>query len=111
MKFLVKLAIRIGAVWIVAELIPGVYWLGWKTLVIFAVVLGVLNTILRPILVILTLPINILTLGLFTLVINTGLILLAEKLVPAFQIGGLLNAFIFGLALSVVNFFLNKLAD
>lgn len=70
---------------------------------IAAVVLGALNLFIRPIIVILTLPINILTLGLFSLVINALLVLLAAMIVPGFGVTGFWTAFIFALVLSIVN--------
>lgn len=71
--------------------------------VIAAVVLGALNLFIRPILFILTLPINMLTLGLFSLVINALLVMLVSYLVPGFLVFGFWPAFFFALALSVIN--------
>jgi len=70
---------------------------------IAAVVLGALNLFIRPILVILTLPITIVTLGLFSLVINAFLVMLASYLVPGFVVLGFWTALLFALALSIVN--------
>ncbi len=70
---------------------------------IAAVVLGALNLFIRPILVILTLPINVLTLGLFSLVINACLVLLASALVPGFAVAGFWTAVLYALALSIIN--------
>ncbi len=70
---------------------------------IASVVLGALNLFIRPILLILTLPITIVTLGLFSLVINALLVMLASLLVPGFFIGGFWTALLFALALSVIN--------
>jgi putative membrane protein len=103
MKFLIRWAIHTLAIWIAAYLLPGVTVDTVITAFIVAVVLGVVNAVLKPILVILTLPINILTLGLFTLVINAGLILLVGQVVPGFKVDGLLWAAIFGLVVSLVN--------
>jgi len=71
--------------------------------IIAAVVLGLINAFLRPILVILTLPVNILTLGLFTLIINGALVMLAAAIVPGFVIGGFWQAVLFAIVLSLVN--------
>lgn len=68
-----------------------------------AVVLGALNLFIRPILLILTLPITIVTLGLFSLVINALLVMLASYLVPGFMVGGFWTALLFALVLSIVN--------
>ncbi|MDO8567042.1 MAG: phage holin family protein [bacterium] len=70
---------------------------------IAAVVLGAFNYFLRPILLVLTLPINIVTLGLFSLVINAVLVLLAAMIVPGFGVRGFWTAFLFALVLSIVN--------
>lgn len=68
-----------------------------------AIVLGFLNTLIKPLLVLLTLPINILTLGLFTLVINGIIISLVSAITPGFKIEGFGNAILFALVLTVVN--------
>lgn len=107
MSLIIKLALRILAVWVAAYLVSGIHYANWMALVIFAIVLAVLNTILKPILKIITLPINIVTLGLFGIIINTGLILLAAKLVNGFSVASFWAALLFGLVLAVVDFFLN----
>ncbi len=71
--------------------------------IIAAVVLGAFNYFLRPILIVLTLPINIVTLGLFSLVINALLVLLAAMIVPGFGVTGFWTAVLFALVLSIVN--------
>ena len=108
MQVLVQLLLRSLAVFVAAYVVGGVTLSGWVPAVVVAVVLGILNSILKPILVVLTLPVNILTLGLFTLVINALLIMLAARIVPGFEVRGFATAFWFGLALSIVNWFLNK---
>ena len=81
----------------------------FTTAIIFALVLAVLNAIVKPLLIILTLPLTIITLGLFLLVINVLIILLADKFVSGIKIDGFWWAFIFGLLLSVVSSILQKL--
>lgn len=80
------------------------------TAFLVAVVLGVLNVFVKPIVVLLTLPLTIITLGLFTFFINVGLILFAGYLVPGFEISSFLAALLFGLVVSLVSSFLNELA-
>lgn len=92
-------ALSIG---IAAYLIPGASVTPMAAL-IAAVVLAALNLFIRPILLILTLPITILTLGLFSLVIHALLVMLASYLVPGFVIGGFWNALVFAIVLMVVN--------
>ncbi|HLB51860.1 hypothetical protein A3F07_04180 [candidate division WWE3 bacterium RIFCSPHIGHO2_12_FULL_38_15] len=108
MKLLLNLIINTVSVYIAAYIVPGV-----KTdllgAAIASVVLGVLNTFLKPILLLLTLPITILTLGLFALVLNTIIVLLVSVLVPGFVVDSFLSAFLFGILLSLVSFFLNRL--
>lgn len=103
MKLLTSLTIKTIAVLIAAQLVPGVRAEGVLPVLIFAVVLGFLNTFLRPILLLLTLPINIVTLGLFTLVINTLVVLLAGFLVTGFTIVSFWSALVFGAALALIN--------
>jgi putative membrane protein len=95
------------AILIAAYIVPGVA-VTLPGALIAAVVLGALNLFIRPILVILTLPINIITLGLFSLVINAALVLLAAYLVPGFLIAGFWTAFFFALALAVINWVFNS---
>jgi len=75
----------------------------YGTAVIFVLVLGILNAIIKPLLIILTLPITIITLGLFLLVINVLMVLLAGKFVSGIHIDGFLWAFIFGILLSFIS--------
>lgn len=109
MDFLVKLLLNGLAVILASYLTPGVRVDSFVTAIIVSLLLGLLNTFLKPILILLTLPINILTLGLFILVINTFIILLGGKIVPGFKIGGFGSAFIFGIVLTLVNWFLSSL--
>lgn len=89
------------AIIVAANLVPGIS----VTLVgalILAVVLGLINVFLKPILFLLTLPINILTLGLFSLVINALLIMLAAEIVPDFTVSGFWTAFFFSIIVSLI---------
>ena len=97
------------AVFITAYLLPGVFVEGLFAALVAALIIGILNAFIKPVLVILTLPISILTLGLFTLVINAGLIMLASKIVEGFHVDGFLWALAFSLVLSLVNWFLHKM--
>lgn len=97
------------AIFITANLLPGVTVTDLSTALIVALVLGVINTFIKPVLHILTLPISMLTLGLFSFVLNALLILLATKIVPGFQIDNLITAAIFGIVLSIINSVINKL--
>lgn len=90
-----------------AYLLSGVHIADFTTALVAAVVLGIINAILKPILVFLTLPINILTLGLFTLVINAALIMLATYFVPGFVVDGFGWAILLSVVMSVINTFLH----
>ncbi len=94
------------ALWVTAQLVPGVTVSGWGTLAIGAAVLGFVNTIVRPVLTFLTLPLTILTLGLFYLVVNGAAFGLAAALVPGFGVqsfvSAMLGALVTGLAAWVV---------
>lgn len=105
-----KLIINTISVFIAAYLIPNVEVENFVTALIVAVVLGLLNYLVKPLLIILTLPINILTLGLFTLVINVALIMFTSYLVEGFYVQTALAALIFGFAMSVINSVLNKIS-
>lgn len=107
---LVNLIVSALAVLISAYILPGVKVDGFLTAVVVAVVLGALNMFIRPILVLLTLPLTILTLGLFTFVINALLVLLVSSLIPGFKVSGFLYALIFSLVLSIVSSFLYSIA-
>lgn len=93
-----------------AYLLPGVHVASFITALVVAIVLGVVNAFLKPILILLTLPLTILTLGLFTFVINALLILLTAKIVPGFVVDGFWWAVLFGIVLSVINFILHKMS-
>lgn len=102
MKLFFHWLIAALAIGIAAYVVPGVTITPVSAL-IAAVVLGALNLFIRPILMVLTLPINILTLGLFSLVINAALVLLASYLVPGFTVTGFVTALLFALVLAVIN--------
>lgn len=109
MGFLIQWVVSSLAIIITAYLLPGVAIEGFLAALVTALVLGLINAILRPILILLTLPLNILTLGLFTLVINTLLIILAATIVPGFAVQGFWWALLFGVVLAIVNFALSPL--
>jgi len=109
MGFLIQWVVSGLAILITAYLLPGVAIEGFLAALVTALVLGLINAVLRPILILLTLPLNILTLGLFTLVINALLIMLASTIVPGFAVQGFWWALLFGVVLAIVNFALSPL--
>jgi putative membrane protein len=108
-QLLLSILISAIAVFVTAQILPGVHLDGFGSAIIAAIVLGVVNAFIKPILLVLTLPINILTLGLFTLVIIALCVMLVSALVPGFKVEGFWYAMIFGLVLSLVSWFLNSL--
>jgi len=108
MNILVSWLISAMVILSVAYFLPGVHVANFISAIVAALVLGIINAIIKPVLVIFTLPINILTLGLFTLVINAVLILLVAKIVPGFIVDGFWWALLFGIILSVANSVLNN---
>jgi putative membrane protein len=109
MTMILKLLLNAFVVFLASYILPGVDVDSFVTAILVAVVLGALNLFLKPILVILTLPINILTLGLFTLVINTLIVLLASSIVPGFVVLSFWWALAFSLVVSVISAFLGSM--
>lgn len=109
MRFLVHWAIVAAALWVATHLVPGVTVTSVQALLIAALVLGLVNALVRPILTILTLPITILTLGLFYLVVNAAAFGLAAALVPGFGVDGFGSAVIGALLVSIVSWVLGAL--
>lgn len=95
---------------IASYLLPGVHVDSFMTALLVALVLGILNVLLKPLLILLTLPITIITLGLFTLVINALLILLVDMLVPGFTVDGFWWAVLFSLLIALINMITGQLA-
>lgn len=96
------------AVVVGSYIIPGVSVDTWVTVAIVAAIIGIINAILRPILTVITLPLTILTLGLFLLVINGAMILLADTLVPGFEVESLWSGILFSLLLSLIGWLAGK---
>lgn len=110
MKFIAQLIVSALAVIITSMILPGVHVDNVLTALIVAAVLAFLNAIVKPVLVILTIPITVITLGLFLLVINALLILLAAKIVDGFHVDGFWIALLFSLVLSLVSSVFNALS-
>jgi putative membrane protein len=102
MSLLVHWIVLAIALWVAANVVPGVRVASWQALAIGAAVLGVVNAVVRPVMTILTLPITILTLGLFYLVVNGAAFGLAAAMVPGFEVqswlAAILGALVTGLA-------------
>ena len=109
MNFLIRLIISTLAVLITSYLLPGVHVENFLTAVIVAIILGFLNTVIKPLLILLSLPAVVFTFGLFLIVINTLIIMLADKLVDGFSIGGFRRALLFGIVMWMVTSILNAI--
>jgi len=109
MKIMIKWLISALAVLITAYIVPGVLVFNFWSALWVALLLGIVNAVIKPVLILLTLPINILSLGLFTFVINALMILLTSSIIKGFEVDGFLVALVFSLVLSFVSYFLNSL--
>ena len=103
MRLLITAIVAFG----LSYLLPGITIDSFVTALILAIVLAILNTLVKPLLVLFTLPITIITLGLFLLVINALIILLADKLVDGFHTEGFWTALLFSIVLSVTTSLIN----
>jgi putative membrane protein len=90
--FFYRLVITAFGLWAAATIVPGVDIVGWRALLVSALLLGIVNAVIRPVILILTLPLTVLTLGLFILVVNGISLGIVAWLVPGFQLAGLLSA-------------------
>ena len=109
MRLLLNWVLSALAVWIVAQVVPGVHVSGAAAALIAAVVIGFINATVGALLKIITFPLTLITLGLFWFVINALMLELASALVPGFQIRGFGAAFIGAIVLSVVNLLLKAI--
>lgn len=111
MGLILRWLIATAAILITSYVVPGVEVTGvWPALWI-ALFLGLFNLILRPVLIVLTLPITMLTFGLFIFIINTLLILLISTIIQGFNIAGFPQALLFSVILSVISYILNYVAE
>ncbi len=111
MKFLIRLLIPAISVLIIAYLLPTVSVDSFADAILVSVVIGVLNLLVKPILELISLPITILSLGLFMLVINGVIILATDHLLAGFSVDGFLTAILFSLILSVLSSLLENFLD
>lgn len=109
MSFIINWLLSAIALYIVAQIVPGVTLSDFGTAMFAAVVIGLLNAVVKPVLMILTLPINILTLGLFTFIVNALVFMLAGSLTPNFRVDGLGSGILGSLLLAVISTLLHTL--
>lgn len=109
MGFIIKVLVTAVAVYVAAYLVHGVHIADVRTTIIVALVLALLNTFIRPILIILTIPITIVTLGLFLLIINALMVKWAAELVNGFTVAGWWPALLVSLVITIVSYILGGL--
>ena len=109
MNFILNIIVTSVAVLLVANFLPGVHVDTFTTSLLVAIVLAFMNSIVKPILTILTIPITLLTMGLFLIVINGAIILMTDKLIDGFEVDGFWWALLFSFILSVTTSILNAI--
>lgn len=107
---LTKLLLNVIALLVVEYILPGFSFADIRAAIIAAIVLGAINTFIRPIVQLIALPISIITLGITAFLINVSFLWLSAAIVPGFEIDGFLTAAIASIALSLVTAFLHRLA-
>ncbi|MBW2267685.1 MAG: phage holin family protein [Deltaproteobacteria bacterium] len=103
--FLIRLVISAMGLWIAARVVPGVEIRGEATLLLAALLLGIVNAVVRPVVVLLTLPVTLLTLGLFLWVVNAAMFGLVAALIDGFHVAGFGSALLGSLLVSVTSWF------
>ncbi|WP_159347866.1 phage holin family protein [Roseomonas harenae] len=109
MGFLIRTAITAVAFYIAANLVTGIYFPSLMNLIIAAIIFGVVNAVIRPIVATLSLPLTVLTLGLFTLVVNALMLALTALLMPGMRITSFWAAFVGAVVIWIVSWLANKL--
>ena len=109
MHFLIRLVANMAAIFAAAYFLPGIQVSGGLALLVAALVLALINAVVRPILVVLTLPITLVTLGLFILILNGFCLWLTAWLVPGFEVHGFWTAVIGALIISLVSWLVSAL--
>ena len=111
MNLILRWLVNTLALFVVASVVPHVHYRSWVTLAIAALVLGLANAVVRPVLFVLTLPLTIVTLGLFLLVLNGIVLELVAWVVPGFRIDSFGWAVVGALVLTVISFFTNRIGE
>jgi putative membrane protein len=109
MNLIIRLFVTAIVAYLLTKILPGVHFEGFSAAIIFAIVLGVLNLIVKPVLGLLGLPLTIITLGLFALVINAVIILIADYFIDSMVVDGFWWALIFSVLLSIFTSLANSL--
>ena len=107
--FLFRLLITALGLWAAAAIFPGIRFDGWGNLVLAALLLGIVNAVIRPIILVLTLPLTVLTLGLFILVVNGISLALVGWMLPGFHVDGLWSAILGSMVVGLTSWFASTL--
>jgi putative membrane protein len=107
MGFLIRVLVNALAIWLATEIVPGIEARSLTTVLVAAIVLGLVNAIVRPVLLILTLPLTLVTLGLFLFVLNALCLWLTSAVVPGFDVRGFWPAFWGALLVSALSWVVN----
>jgi putative membrane protein len=107
MGFLIRAVVNALAIWLATEIVPGIEAGSVTTVVVAALVLGLVNAIVRPVLLVLTLPLTLVTLGLFLFVLNALCLWLTSAIVPGFEVRGFWPAFWGALIVSALSWVVN----
>jgi putative membrane protein len=109
MRLVLRVLINALAIYVAAAIVPGIALRGWAAALVAGLVLGIINAIARPVLVLLTLPLTLLTFGLFLLVLNAVCLWLTSVFVPGFEVVGFSAAFLGALLVSAVSWLAHML--
>lgn len=108
MKFIISILFTAAVVMVLGHLLPGIHVINFWTAVVVALVLALLNAILKPILIVLTFPITIVTLGLFLFVINALIIIICDKFIGGFDVDNFWWALLFSILVSIATSWFRK---
>ena len=109
MRFIARMLLNAVAIMLAASFVPGVQLSGWPPAIVGGILLGFINALIRPVLLLLTLPFTLLTLGLFIFIVNAICFALTAALVPGFDLSGFSAAFFGALVVSIVSWIVNSL--
>ncbi len=111
LNILIKWILNAVTLIVIAYIVPGFHISSFYTALILVILLGIINITIKPVLLILTLPINILTLGLFTFIINGLLLLFLSSIIKGFNIDGIWPAILASILISILNFFMHQIKN
>lgn len=111
MLFLLRTLLNAGTLILISNIVEGIKLGGWYAAILTVVVLGIINALIRPLIIILTLPVNILTLGLFTFVINALMFWFSSSIVKGFEVDGFWPAFWGALLFSITSWLISAVVS